>query len=401
MRNRDILLEVAVKRPTCTTCGSLSEETGAPAGAAGSNRRRVYLPAASNARQGDLHPSDNVLNIPKIVGVASDMLEVPIVAEDSSSQAIHGPVEDNVSPEMNGASSQRHTLEAGVQPVADAFTQSSPTATDIPPLPLKPSPPSKPVLSTLFVTITNAPVTRTILDTTTLTRTITLPVPPPPSPTPTTKTPPPESVWNPPVDFANLDCFGILKYGFGKSNLKVVHGIPLSASASASTPAPSSTLKWTNEMSAIEAFYPEGSINPGNSPQGGADFYANPLPALKDAQNVTFGYSVFLPVDFEPVRGGKLPGLYGGKTGCSGGDAALDCFSTRLMWRAKNDGELYLVSCLLAPSQLILTSVRSMPPKINKPTACATLHRDPSAKRTMDSPSVEALSSLRLASGPM
>ncbi|CAE6521988.1 unnamed protein product [Rhizoctonia solani] len=112
-------------------------------------------------------------------------------------------------------------------------------------------------------------------------------------------------------------------------------------------------------MSALEVFFPKGSINPGNSPQGGADFYASPLPALTEAQNVTFGYSVFLPVDFEPMRGGKLPGLYGGKTGCSGGDAALDCFSTRLMWRANSEGELYLY----APKDKQTPEVCNTPPR--------------------------------------
>ncbi|KAI0713624.1 hypothetical protein C8Q76DRAFT_731980 [Earliella scabrosa] len=37
-----------------------------------------------------------------------------------------------------------------------------------------------------------------------------------------------------------------------------------------------------------------------------------------------------------------MPGLYGGHDGCSGGDDALGCFSTRLMWRGGGVGELYL-----------------------------------------------------------
>jgi len=51
---------------------------------------------------------------------------------------------------------------------------------------------------------------------------------------------------------------------------------------------------------------------------------------------------VFFPAGFDFVKGGKLPGLYGGRPGCSGGDPALDCFSTRLMWRTNGAGELYL-----------------------------------------------------------
>jgi hypothetical protein len=47
----------------------------------------------------------------------------------------------------------------------------------------------------------------------------------------------------------------------------------------------------------------------------------------------SFFYIVLLP--------GKLPGLYGGKKYCAGGDPASDCFSTRIMWRENGMGELY------------------------------------------------------------
>ncbi|KAG9102849.1 hypothetical protein FRC06_000963 [Ceratobasidium sp. 370] len=351
-----VALDVAARTPP-RAAEALAVVTRETTAALCSNRKHIPHPVVPGTRR-DLVSQDTAPGVPKAAAIVSVMLEVPIIAEDNSPQVIPGLVQGEILPDWNVAPSQSRILEAGIQPTTDAFLQSSPTPTDIPPVPTKPSPPSRPEFTTFITTITRAPVTRTILDTTTLTQTITLPVPPPP---PSSTTPPPGGVWNPPVDFANLDCFGILKYGFGKSNLKVVHGIPPSASASVpvSSPAPTGTLEWTNEMSAIEAFYPKGSINPGNSPQGGADFYANPLPALKNAQNVTFGYSVFLPVDFEPVKGGKLPGLYGGKTGCSGGDAALDCFSTRLMWRAKNDGELYLY----APKDKQTDRVCNTPPR--------------------------------------
>ncbi|CAE6482649.1 unnamed protein product [Rhizoctonia solani] len=217
-----------------------------------------------------------------------------------------------------------------------------------------------PKLSALSVATLDKPATRTILDTTTVTRLVIVTVPlASPHPTQTSAPTFSENKWQTPTNFQNLDCFNIMKYGFGKPNLRVVQGIPASASLTNFAPVPTGTLEWNNDMSALEVFFPEGSINPGNSPQGGADFYANPLPALIEAQNVTFGYSVFLPVDFEPVRGGKLPGLYGGKTGCSGGDAALDCFSTRLMWRTNSDGELYLY----APKDKQTPEVCNTPPR--------------------------------------
>jgi hypothetical protein len=48
---------------------------------------------------------------------------------------------------------------------------------------------------------------------------------------------------------------------------------------------------------------------------------------------VTLAYDVFVPASFEYVQGGKLPGLYGGREECSGGDEAADCWSARFMWR--------------------------------------------------------------------
>lgn len=52
--------------------------------------------------------------------------------------------------------------------------------------------------------------------------------------------------------------------------------------------------------------------------------------------------------------GGKLPGLYGGKKGCSGGDTAEDCFSSRLMFRTGGMGEVCLLA-LSARDQCLIT----------------------------------------------
>ena len=187
-------------------------------------------------------------------------------------------------------------------------------------------------------------------DTTTVTR----------QPTPTTTVTPghgptPQS-WTLPATFTDLSPLGIKKLAYGSSNIAIVTGIPASASgtgvtAAAPTPvAPSSSSSaqlprpWTNTTSAFRLLYPAGSINPGNKPQGGSDFYAVPgqLP-FRSANNVTLQYSIFFPADFQWVQGGKLPGIYGGHEGCSGGNDAKSCFSTRLMWRRGGAGELYLV----------------------------------------------------------
>ena len=139
-------------------------------------------------------------------------------------------------------------------------------------------------------------------------------------------------------------------------------------------PDPNSNL--TLPPTLFRLLYPALSINPGNShaPIGGAVFYASPLD-LMAAHNVTLDYSVFFPADFDWVKGGKLPGLYGGHKGCSGGNDAKTCWSTRLMWREGGKGEVYLVSlysdvpsfCLhsfLPPLQFVLLThviLRALP----------------------------------------
>jgi len=88
----------------------------------------------------------------------------------------------------------------------------------------------------------------------------------------------------------------------------------------------------------IDVIYPAGSYKPSASPQGGFGLYTN----HKLTSQAVFQYGVYFPAGFNFVKGGKLPGLYGGKRSCSGGDPAYDCFSTRLMWRENGLGELYL-----------------------------------------------------------
>ena len=184
----------------------------------------------------------------------------------------------------------------------------------------------------------------------------------------------------------DLAAFGIKNFAYGQDNMHIIVSEPSPSSAPppAATPAPGSpngaslfsatstdldSEIYAAELAVLRAvttglippppaknasaflqlFYPANSINPGQAPQGGADFYATPLD-LSTAKNVTLEYSVFFPVEFDWVQAGKLPGIYGGHESCSGGDDADECFSTRLMWRSGGAGELYLVSspCLLS-----------------------------------------------------
>ncbi|TPX60718.1 hypothetical protein PhCBS80983_g01620 [Powellomyces hirtus] len=91
----------------------------------------------------------------------------------------------------------------------------------------------------------------------------------------------------------------------------------------------------------LRVTYPAGSYNPSGKPRGGTGFYAQPVD-LSHATAVSFEVQMFFPKGFDFVKGGKLPGLYGGRMSCSGGDPAKDCFSTRYMFRKKGAGEIYL-----------------------------------------------------------
>lgn len=165
----------------------------------------------------------------------------------------------------------------------------------------------------------------------------------------------PNSSWAAPKFFSDLSPFNITHFASGRDNLEIVVGVTFDTVAPADDL--SSWTPWTNASTMLQLFYPKDSVNPSGRPQGGSEFYAAPLD-LRSARNVTFAYSVFFPSDFEWVKGGKLPGLYGGHTRCSGGNAALDCFSTRLMWRAGGAGELYLVKPQPFFSALALTGFR-------------------------------------------
>jgi hypothetical protein len=86
--------------------------------------------------------------------------------------------------------------------------------------------------------------------------------------------------------------------------------------------------------------YPAGSASRGmDGPDGGMQAYLQ-LPEPVDVLELS--YQVRFPADFDFVKGGKLPGLYGG-TVTSGQHIpdGTNGFSTRYMWRADGDGEVY------------------------------------------------------------
>jgi Polysaccharide lyase len=91
--------------------------------------------------------------------------------------------------------------------------------------------------------------------------------------------------------------------------------------------------------------YPAGSASPAVSrknrlPLGGAQFSADLGISPKNALRLS--YYLRFSENFDFVKGGKLPGLFGG-TANSGGEIpnGSDGFSTRFMWRQNGAGEVY------------------------------------------------------------
>lgn len=92
---------------------------------------------------------------------------------------------------------------------------------------------------------------------------------------------------------------------------------------------------------AMRAHFPEGSSAPSDTVKGGAGFLM-PVPELRQVDRACLRYRVRFQPNFDFVKGGKLPGLYGGQ-GPSGGDeiTGKNGFSMRFMWRKEGQGEVY------------------------------------------------------------
>ncbi|KAI8092688.1 uncharacterized protein BX664DRAFT_293900 [Halteromyces radiatus] len=97
----------------------------------------------------------------------------------------------------------------------------------------------------------------------------------------------------------------------------------------------------SQEKGILQVTYPAHSMNPNTFPQGGIGFYARPLSLSRPAASLDFSYKVYFPKNFDFVKGGKLPGLFGGHEQCSDGTKSSTCFSTRFMWRENGKGEIY------------------------------------------------------------
>jgi len=95
----------------------------------------------------------------------------------------------------------------------------------------------------------------------------------------------------------------------------------------------------------LRVSYPKGTSSPRGSraagvKEGGGQFYGTLEGGPVDA--LYLRYYLRFPAEFQFVKGGKLPGFYGG-TEVSGGRIpnGTNGFSTRFMWRTEGQGEVY------------------------------------------------------------
>lgn len=94
----------------------------------------------------------------------------------------------------------------------------------------------------------------------------------------------------------------------------------------------------------LAVHYPKGSYSPSKLPVGGIGFYSNP-DEINMAKEVLLTYQVKFDETFDPVLGGKLPGLFinaGANTTGGSGGKHTDNASCRIAWRANFSAEAYL-----------------------------------------------------------
>lgn len=86
--------------------------------------------------------------------------------------------------------------------------------------------------------------------------------------------------------------------------------------------------------------YPAGSSAQSDGPPYGGAQMCLPF-AAGPVRHATLTYKVRFPLGFQFVKGGKLPGLYGGDEPFSGGEHNPNGWSLRLMWRTSGAAEIY------------------------------------------------------------
>lgn len=155
-----------------------------------------------------------------------------------------------------------------------------------------------------------------------------------------------------------------------------------------------------NGESILRIGYPKGAWSPGGGKSGGILFFAYPYKRdtiTKDNpfsnQGATLEYDVKLDPNFECVKGGKLPGLAGGRSngrGCGGGNDPAQCFSVRMMWRRQCNGELVSRRSSFSSSSSSSMVASTVP---SRPLALSPLRSPPLARNDDDSTSTPRVTS--------
>jgi hypothetical protein len=99
----------------------------------------------------------------------------------------------------------------------------------------------------------------------------------------------------------------------------------------------------TTSTPILQVYYPRGSSTPSKIP-GGIGFYSRPN-EINRAKDVVLSYSVRFDETFDPVLGGKLPGLYissGNNTSGGSGGKHTNNTSCRIAWRSNFMAEAYV-----------------------------------------------------------
>lgn len=100
----------------------------------------------------------------------------------------------------------------------------------------------------------------------------------------------------------------------------------------------SSAKNWSSDASALTVTYKKG----GFASSSGVNFRAQPFGPSRD---ITLEYEAYFDDAFDFVKGGKLPGVWGGAPGSSGSDWNSKGYSCRVMWREDGAAVAYVYLC--------------------------------------------------------
>lgn len=143
----------------------------------------------------------------------------------------------------------------------------------------------------------------------------------------------------------------IIRIAFGKQNINFTNALNFDVSINHTSINHASinhtSINNVKDETIFKIFYPKNSYSPSKLPVGGGGFFVSPTDIFL-ANEVIFSYQVYFDPSFKPVLGGKLPGLFIGRSrnrsdtfGASGGNST-DNASCRIAWRANFSAEAYV-----------------------------------------------------------